>query len=127
MSYPVPKFAKFPDVIDCALELVASTKHGTPFDENGLAYSFAETDVALKKFIDGGNVEDLAEHADVVSHAFPDWCGKNFLEVQSFHTSLKGCNSTAWANTAYVATYATVPKLRKVALELLENSRRNFA
>jgi hypothetical protein len=125
MTYPVPIITKFPGVIDCALELVTSTKLGVSFDENGLAYSFAETEDALKKFIDGGDIEDLAEHADVVSHAFPDWCGSSFLELQTFCTSLKGCNSTAWANTAYIATYATVPEFRKVAMNLLEKSMRN--
>jgi hypothetical protein len=115
----VPSTFNFPTIVNEALAICPITKKGKTFDHFGNAYTEEESDKALEDYVLNGLVENLAEYADAVTHAFTDAVGTidPSVTVGSITTS------SSAANIAFIACYAEVPENRENALALITNWR----
>ena len=116
-DYPRPTTFAMPFVIQEARAIHATTPAGRPFNRVGLAYplrTLGELDVRSM------STEQLVEYADAVTMAFPD----AVIEEMAAPVVLNSM-ATSWANMAYIASHATVPKHRDIATETLALSRQD--
>jgi len=113
-QYPVPKKIHMPHIIYEALVICPVSKSGRRFGKTGLAHADIELKEAVVVFRETQNVEEMSKYADVVTHAFCDWCANDpDGQIDPTKPIEFEINEITVANCAYISLHAASLSVRE--------------